>query len=153
MRYLVIFLLLFVFGCDGPGVKSDPPKSYFTGSFPKRNTRLDRQLGKYITVKRGRDTITFNFYSNADTNVIASSRDGTIFTGKVSRSWFDYYLSEKISDSIYRISTIRIRDNLIWGLDNPMEQMFWLDSLSKNKKFAPMVQFADTRSEEHTSEL
>lgn len=139
MRYGTLFLILLSFGCGEPEKYIAPPKSSFAGSFPKRNIQLPKHLGNAITVKRGNDTITFNFYANADSNVISSSRDGVIFTGKATRSWFDYYLNEKVNDSTYRIGIIRIKDNLIWGLQDPLEQMFFLDSLSKNKNFAPMI--------------
>ena len=104
-----------------------PSTSYdisYDSSFPKQNKDLTKILGNSLTIKHDSDTIRLLISSAKGFNLIVDSKTGdTLFFGKVCRYRGFYFFNIKNNDTNYSIYPVMIKDNLIYGLIDPYQQM------------------------------
>ena len=117
-------------------------RTTFDGPFPKRNIDLSQILGDSLIIKSGVDTIFLNISSSKNYNLIKSSTNGdTIFHGRVSKFRGMYYFSQQIDDTSYYIYAVRLKDNLIFGLNTAWEQTLFIESAVDKGQYQNIVKY------------
>lgn len=122
-KYILYLLIIIGFSSCG-----DANEIFFEAPFPKKNIDLTKILGNEIIVKTTCNVKldTFQITFNSKNNLIINNVGDTIFYGKVCKFRGLYYLNQQIKDSLYWISTIKLYDSLIYGLNSEYEQMYFL---------------------------
>lgn len=112
--------------------------STFDSPFPKNNKKLSNILGDELMIKIGGDTLNLKITSTKTDNLIIDSEtNDTLFFGSVCKYRDFYYFNEKLNDTSYYISAVKIKGNLIYGLRHRFFQFIAVDDLilsGKNKK-------------------
>lgn len=123
--------------------------STFDAPFSKRNQNLTEILGDSFQVYGScdrpnfRDILTFKIqYTRKITLIINSENNDTLFRGTVSKNRDLYYLTEKISDRIYRIFAWKITDSFIYGLYN-YYQYYQVDTAITNGSYPKLIKFVE----------
>lgn len=140
VKYLLLLLCLFAtVACDdGPATE----QVSFTSSFPKPNKKLSAILGDTILLKYGTDTLVLAIKSGKDFNLITNvATHDTLFNGKVSKFRGLYYFSQAFSDSSYLIHTVKIADNLIYGLTSGYRQANIIDEEVRKGAHSNLVKY------------
>lgn len=103
-------------------------RSSFDAPFPKNNKNLSNILGDELILKREYDTLTLKITSTKTDNLIIDARTkDTVFFGSVCKYRDFYYFNEKLDDTTYHLSAIKIKGNLIYGLTNRFIQFQEVD--------------------------
>lgn len=135
-----IILLLALVSCDDAALTKIFPKSTFDASFPKRSKYLTNILGEELTIKNGSDTLTLRIFSNKKGNIITESRTGdTLFRGEVSKFRGLYYFSQQLNDSSFWIYAVKIKGNLIYGLNSAWAQTMLVDRAIERGEYSKLV--------------
>lgn len=94
-------------------------------------------------VKSSGDTLTLKITSTKNDNLIINNKTGdTIFFGSVCKYRDLYYFNEKLNDSSYYISAVKIKGNLLYGLKNSWLQFYAVDDeiiKGNNKKLIKYI--------------
>lgn len=121
------------------------PKSTFDTPFPKRNKDLTNILDDHLTIKSGNDTLTLRVFAFKNYNLITNSKTGdTLFYGTVSKFRGLYYFSQQLNDTSYWIYAVKIKDNLIYGLNSSWTQTMFVDTAIESGKHKKLVKYIDT---------
>lgn len=149
--YTTILLFILVVFSSCKKTETEPiivePISTFDTPFPKKNKNLSNILGDELEIRNGYDTLILKIISTKKDNLITYSKTGdTLFYGQVSKYKGLYYFTEKLNDSSYRISAVKIKGNLIYGLKDYYFQYFSVDDEIKKGNFKKLVKYinADT---------
>ena len=157
IRVILILSFLIVFSCKqadaNAEVQRDLPISTFDSPFPKNNKSLSNIIGNLLTIKSGNDTLTLKITSTKNENLIINSKTGdTVFHGTVCKYRDLYYFNEKINDSSYYISALKIKGNLIYGLYDRWSQLYEVDDIiikGNNKKLVKFISRDTTKIRLH----
>lgn len=138
---ITLFILIVISSCKQAEEKTEETvriRSTFDSSFPKNNKNLSNILGDELVLKSGDDTLTLKITSTKiDNLIINTNTKDTVFFGSVCKYRDFYYLNEKLNDTTYYISAIKIKGNLIYGLSNRFMQFWEVDNQileGRNKK-------------------
>lgn len=125
-------ILIAVYSCkqaEAPAEEAPiSPISTFDSPFPKNNKKLSNILGSVLTLKTEYGTSVYKIISTKKDNLIINETGDTIFFGSVCKYRDFYFLNEKLSDTAYYISAIKIKGNLIYGLNNSLQQFIEVDN-------------------------
>ncbi|MFA4852908.1 MAG: T9SS type A sorting domain-containing protein [Bacteroidales bacterium] len=125
LKFITCLILLFVFAsCEN----KKRQEIFFDSPFPKKNIDLTRILGDKIvitTISRNKDD-TLKIFYNKDYNLIVDNHSDTVFIGKVCKYRGLFYFNKKFNDNSYWIYSVKICDNLIYGLYRIEDQMYKL---------------------------
>lgn len=158
LKYVSFFLLLIsLFSCVGKECANEEMfKSEFDAPFPKKSTKnLNSILGESILVKCGEDTFVYVFGFNGKENyiiekgkyiiqygegpkydsTIVESYQDTIFKGVVCKYKGSYILTRARADSTYMIYMIKIKRNIIYGLNDLTRQVEMFDQCVDDSSF------------------
>ena len=145
---LLLSILICVSSCkqrdaDAEATTDPPPVSTFDSPFPKNNKRLSNILGDSLMLKSFGDTLMLKITSTKNDNLIINSKTGdTLFFGSVCKYRDLYYFNEKLNDSSYYISAVKIKGDLIYGLNNSWLQFLEVDDeiiKGNNKKLIKYI--------------
>jgi hypothetical protein len=141
-------ILIAVYSCkqaEAPAEEAPmSPLSTFDSPFPKNNKRLSNILGDLLILKTNdSDTLTLKIISTKKDNVIINTETGdTLFSGTICKFRNLYYFNQKINDTAYYISAIKIDGKLIYGLSNHYAQSYDVDDnivKGNNKKLVKYI--------------
>lgn len=91
-------------------------------------------------VKSGNSERTLLIHSSEDNNLILDQKtNDTIFNGKVSKFRGLYFFNQENPDQTFTIYSVRIEDNLIYGLSNAEEQSSRLAQILQEGKFTGLI--------------
>lgn len=157
LKYISILLLfVFLISCGKPVAIEETFKSEFDAPFPKKSTKNLRQIfGDSVLVKHNGDTVVYFFGFNGKENyiiergkftiqygegpkydsTIVETYQDTIFKGVVCKYKGNYILTRARNDSTYMIYMIKIKRNLIYGLNNLTSQVEMFDQCIDQSSF------------------
>lgn len=135
--FAAIFFILFA-SCKQSETIAILPISTFESPFPKNNKLLTEIFGNEILIKSDGDTLRFKIVSNKNNNLITRENGDTVFYGKVCKYREFYYLNNKLNDSSYYLSALKIKGNLIYGL-NPWSQYYDVDNAILNGEYRKYI--------------
>ena len=120
--------------------KESLPKTSFDSPFPKRNRDLSNILGDHLAIKQGTDTLSMTITAFKNYNLITNDQNGdTLFKGLVSMYRGLYYFSQQLNDTSFWIYAVKLKDNLVYGLNTAWEQTLFVDRAIENGKHQKLV--------------
>lgn len=146
MRILKISILItsvFVLsGCKSGDAPQSDIRSTFDTPFPKRNINLSNVLGDELLLKNGTDTTKLIITSCKNNNLVTDGKTGdTLFRGTVCRFRGMYYFNMQLNDTSYWIYAVKIKSNLIYGLNTLWDQMHSVDNLIEKGLYPKLVKY------------
>lgn len=156
---LFIFLLsLFFIGCGQVEGVVNTPKSEFDAPFPKKSNRdLTRVFGNSLMLKTHYgDTLEFFFKFENNTNTISTlmkttyyldatgdslgkdsivTEEVVLFSGTVSKYKGNYILNQQLNDSSYIIYMLKLRNNIVYGLNDIELQHIYYDDFVNDSSY------------------
>jgi Secretion system C-terminal sorting domain len=146
LLHFFCFTILFS-ACGDTNIFENFPKSTFDSPFPKSNRDLTNILCDTLRVKSGNDTLTLSISAYKNYNLIVDCKSSdTLFKGTVSKYRGLYLFSQQLNDTAYWIYAVKLKDNLIYGLNSALQQTFLIDSAIVKGQHIKLVKYITTES-------
>jgi len=137
--FLIVIVILF-FSCDE--LEKLFPKSSFDAAYPKANLNVEPVFGSYLVIKKDNDTLYLRISGTKNNNTVYNLLTGdTLFDGKISLDKGLYYFSQPVNDTSFFIYAIKLKSNLIYGLNSVYEQAFQIDREIINGNYPKLVKY------------
>lgn len=139
--------LLALAGCSEK-TDVEPIRAHYTSEFPDKEINLAKKLDDRITLlsESKKDTLQLSILYNKvlkKTTIIDDTTKDTLFYGKVYKHRGLHYFCSKAKDSVYWISAVKIKRDMIQGLGTEYWQMYSIDELLDSNKNAALHQLVD----------
>lgn len=138
-------VLLLCQSCDSEfGIARWWPQSSFNGPFPKKHKPLNRWMGKQLLIKRGEDTLRYSIIELKNQSAIVNHHNGdTLLSGIVSTYRGLLFISTLLNDTAHYINPIKIKGNLLYGFQNDLSFMHFLDAKTEADSIGRMLIYHD----------
>lgn len=146
IKSVLVIATISLISCDH---KDLDPYIYFDKSFPKAEKDLRKVLGENLILKREDDTLFLSIQYDKVTNrnfILETSTKDTVLICRAFKYRNLYYLTEEKGDTLFAIHAMKVKGNIVQGLNTRFFQMYSLRQKIEEGKYSSLVKQRDSSS-------